>query len=450
MYDFLRPYLYLLLALGLLLINGFFVAAEFALVKIRVSRLEDLARRGNFFAKTALHVTNNIENYLSLTQLGITVGSLGLGWIGEPAVAAVLRPVLDPILGQMGFESEAAVHSVAFGVAFAIVTFVTIVLGELAPKMMAIHHAETITLWTAIPLRTLRILLYPGLWLLNSSSNGLLRLLGLDAESRESFGHSEEELRIILAESARLGKVSKSKRRLLENVFSYSGKTVKEVMIPRAEIVYVSLARTWPENLQILRSSLHTRYPLCTLGLEHVIGMVHIKDLFEQEVEITSSEDLLPRKREMLFVPESSAIEELQRQFQQKRMHMAVVVDEYGGTAGIVTLEDLLEELVGEIQDEFDRETPKIQKTPEGQIVDGLLQLADVNERLGLGLGIEESDAHTMGGYVTEELGRIARVGDRVTVNGREFRVVEMKGRRVAKVLVAPPHAEPMQTGGTA
>ena len=198
-----------------------------------------------------------------------------------------------------------------------------------------------------------------------------------------------------MAESARMGAVSGSKRRLLENVFNYSGKTAKEVMLPRAEMAYVSLARTWPENLQILRSTHHTRYPLCTLGLDHVVGMVHIKDLFEEGADISSSEDLLKKKREILFVPESSTAEELQRQFQQKRMHMAVVVDEYGGTAGLVTLEDLLEELVGEIQDEFDRESPKIQKTAEGQILDGLLQVAEVNAKLGLGL--EEGDARTVG-----------------------------------------------------
>jgi CBS domain containing-hemolysin-like protein len=385
-------------------------------------------------------VANNIDAYLSLTQLGITAASLGLGWVGEPAVASMLRP----LLAQIGIGSEAAVHSLAFAIAFLSITFVHIVLGELAPKLLAIQRTEGIALAVAMPLQVLRLVFYPALWLLNASSNALLGVLGLGAAGREGLVHSEEELRIILAESARVGVVSGSKRRLLENVFNYSGKTAKEVMLPRAEIAYVSLARTWPENLQILRSTHHTRYPLCTLGLDHVVGMVHIKDLFEEGADVTSSEDLLTKKREILFVPESCTAEELQRQFQQKRMHMAVVVDEYGGTAGLVTLEDLLEELVGEIQDEFDRESPKIQKTAEGQILDGLLQVTEVNAKLGLGL--EESDARTVGGYITEELGRIARVGDRVTVNGREIRVVEMKGRRVAKVLVAPG---PIETGGT-
>jgi magnesium and cobalt exporter, CNNM family len=440
-----RSYLYLVFAAALVALNAFFTAAEFALVKMRASHLEALVRRGNLFAKSARHIAQHIDAYLSLTQLGITAASLGLGWIGEPAVADLLRPVLVPLLEWAGFGSEAAVHSVSFIIAFSAITFVTIVIGELAPKMLAIQRTEAIALSVAVPLRILRVVFFPALWVLNSSSNALLRFAGLDAGLRQEIVHSEEELRIILAESARLGALSGPKRRLLEAVFSFSGKTVKEVLIPRAEIVYVSLARSWPENLQIIRSSLHTRYPLCTLGLDHVIGMVHIKDLFEAGAEVKTSEDLLEKKREMLFVPESCPIEELQRQFQQRRMHMAAVVDEYGGTAGIVTLEDVLEELVGEIQDEFDREPPKIQKTAEGQVVDGLLQVSEVNAQLGLGL--EESDAHTVGGYITEELGRIARVGDRVTVHGHELRVVEMKGRRVAKVLVAPGS---VPTGGTA
>jgi len=310
--DLLRPYLYLLLAAGLVILNAFFVAAEFAIVKIRASRLETLVRQGNLFAKSARHVAQRLDAYLSLTQLGITAASLGLGWIGEPAVAAVLRPVFV----QAGFDSEPAVHSLAFALAFASITFVHIVLGELVPKMFAIQRSEGIALAVALPLRALRVVFFPALWLLNTSSNALLRIIGFDAASWADLVHSEEELRIILAESARMGMVSGSKRRLLENVFSYSGKTAKDVMLPRAEIAYVSLARTWPENQQIIRSTYHTRYPLCTLGLDHVVGMVHIKDLLESTAEIASSEDLLKKKRDILFVPESMTIEDLQRQFQ--------------------------------------------------------------------------------------------------------------------------------------
>jgi len=442
--DLLRSYLYLALAFALVILNAFFVAAEFAIVKIRTSQLETLVRRGNLFAKSARHVAQHLEAYLSLTQLGITAASLGLGWIGEPAVASLLRPFLE----DAGVWSEKVVHSLAFAVGFVFITFIHIVLGELAPKLIAVGHTEAIAVAVALPLRILRIVFLPVLVLLNFSANLILRLLGFGSAARENLEHSEEELRIILAESARMGAVSVSKRRLLENVFAYSGRTAKEIMIPRAEIAYVSLARTWPENLQIIRSTHHTRYPFCTLGLDHVVGMVHIKDIFDAADQIASSEDLLKKKRDMLFVPESGRLDELQRQFQQKRMHMAIVVDEYGGTAGLVTLEDVLEELVGEIQDEFDREPPKIQKTPAGEVLDGLLLVSEVNGKLGLGL--EESDARTVGGYITEELGRIPRVGDRIKVNGRELSVLEMKGRRIAKVLVSTAPPAPAETGGTA
>ncbi len=441
MEELFRSYLDLIFALGLLLLNAFFVAAEFAIVKIRASRLETLARRGRIFASSAKHAVAHLDSYISATQLGITVANLGLGWIGEPAMARLLRPAFEVV----GFASEAVVHSVSFGVAFAVITCITIVVGELMPKMLAIQHTEKVALAVALPLRIFRWFFFPVLWLLNSSSKALLRLIGVEGVSAESLAHSEEELRILLGESARAGAVSGSKRRLLENVFAYSGRTAKQIMIPRAEIAYVSLVRSWPENLEIIRSSQHTRYPLCTLSLDHVVGMVHIKDIFVAGAQISDAEDLLKIKREILFVPESCAVDELQRQFQQKRMHMAVVVDEYGGTSGLVTLEDVLEELVGEIQDEFDREPPKIIRTPEGQIVDGLLLVSDVNGELGLNL--QEGEARTVGGYITEELGRIARVGDRVNVNGRELRVLEMKGRRVAKVLVASPR--PAETGGT-
>ena len=436
MFELLTNYLYLLLALGLVLLNAFFVAAEFAIVKIRVTRLETLAKKGNIFAHSARHAVQHLDWYLSATQLGITVASLALGWVGEPAFAVLVAP----LLGLMGIWSASIVHSLSLTIAFLSITLLHIVLGELAPKSLAIQRTETVVLAVSLPLRLFFIVFYPVLWLLNSLSNGLLRILRIGSASAESLAHTEEELRIILGESARTGALSGIKRRLLENIFTYTRRTAQEIMIPRAEIAYLSLARSWPENLAVMRTTEHTRYPLCTLSLDHVIGMVHVKDLFHAGAGLVSEEDLLKRKREILFVPESCTLDELQRQFQQKRLHMAVVVDEYGGTAGLVTLEDVLVELVGEIQDEFDREQPKIESTAEGELLDGLLLVAEVNGRLGLGLN--EREARTLGGYITAELGRIARVGDRVTVNGRELRVIEMKGKRVAKVLVARTTAE--------
>jgi CBS domain containing-hemolysin-like protein len=448
--SFLSTHLYLLAAFGLVLLNAFFVAAEFALVKVRATRLETLARKGNLLAASARRAVERLDAYLSATQLGITLASLGLGWIGEPAFAAVLAWPL----ALVGIGSEAAVRSVSVAAAFATITFLHIILGELAPKSLAIQRTEATVLAVALPLRVFYVLFYPALVVLNASSNAVLRLLRIEPAGSETLAHSEEELRLILAESAKAGAVSGSKRRLLENVFAYTRRTAQEIMIPRAEIAYLSLARSWEENLAVIRATEHTRYPLCTLSLDHVVGMVHVKELFYFRDEIRSSDDLLRHKREILFVPETITLDELQRQFQQKRLHMAVVVDEYGGTTGLVTFEDVLEELVGEIQDEFDREQPKIERTAEGEILDGLLLVSDVNGRLGLDLGTVE--AKTLGGYITAELGRIARVGDRVPAGpGREFRVIEMKGRRVSKVLLtasgvagAPPPVAAPDEGG--
>jgi CBS domain containing-hemolysin-like protein len=430
MAEALRPYAYLLIAFGLVLLNAFFVAAEFAIVKIRGSRLETLVQEGRIGAKTAQHAAQHLDAYLSATQLGITLASLGLGWIGEPAFADFVRP----IVGAFGMASERAVHSISFTIAFSLVTALHLVLGELVPKSIAIQQTEPTVLAIAYPLRVCYVLFYPVLKTLNAASNGLLRLVGIEPVSGESLAHTEEELRIILSESAKVGTVSSLKRRLLENVFTYAERTAQEIMVPRNEIAFLSLARGWEENLAVVRSQQHTRYPLCTLSLDHVVGMIHVKDLFHAGADVGKTEDLLKIKREILFLPESCTLDEAQRQFQQKHVHMAIVIDEYGGTAGMVTLEDVIEELVGEIQDEFDREEVKVQRTPEGDVVDGLLLVDDVNSQLGLGL--EDTEARTIGGHITAELGRIPRVGDRITVNGRELRVVEMKGRRVAKVLV--------------
>ena len=430
MAEYLTNYLYLIAAFGLVLLNAFFVAAEFAIVKVRVTRVEELAREGHFLAGSARKAVENLDSYLSATQLGITVASLGLGWIGEPAFASLL----EPLLVALGVTSTTALHSISLAVAFTAITFLHIVLGELAPKSLAIQNTEAVVLWVALPMRAIHAIFYPILFVLNWTANWILRMIGIRPAS--SGEHSEEELRMILAESVKGGTFSPTKRHLLENIFNYSQRTAEEVMIPRAEIAHLSLAKSWEENLEVMQSTEHTRYPLCTVSLDHVVGMLHVKDLFVDHANITSSEDLLGRKREILFVPETMTVDQLQRQFQQKHTHMAVVVDEYGGTAGLVTMEDVLEELVGEIQDEFDSEEPKIAKTPEGELLDGLLLVVDVNERFGLQL---EETANTIGGFITAEIGRIARVGDRIVRDGRELRVVQMKGRRVAKVLIKAP-----------
>jgi len=427
----------LLLTFGLILANAFFVAAEFALVKVRGANIEDLARRGSPLARVARKVINDLDASLAAAQLGVTLASLGLGWVGEPAVAEVIAPLLNLI----GIGSATATHGFSFALAFALITALHIIVGEQMPKFLGIRNSQEVALWTSLPFLLFSWCFYPALWGLNACANGLLRLFGVRGAIAGEFAHSEEELRIILSESQRHGALSAGKVNLLENVLDLAGRTVMEVMVPRPDIDYLSLSKNWKENLEIIYRTGHTRYPLCETDIDHVIGMVHIKDIFLQRIEIRSPADLLKIKREVLLVPESRPLEALQQDFQQRRLHMAIVVDEYGSTTGLVTLEDVLEELVGEIQDEFDAEQPKLELTAEGAVVDGQMSLTEVLEALELA-EVEVKATHTIGGYVNSQLGRIARIDDTVNLDEHRIRVVEMSGRRIIRVLITHPPTE--------
>jgi CBS domain containing-hemolysin-like protein len=421
---------YLLLAALLVLLNAFFVAAEFAIVKVRSTRVQELVRENVRGSAAVQNAIGDLDAYLSATQLGITLASLGLGWIGEPAFSSIVTPVLT----TFGVWSDKVIHSVSLTVAFALITFLHIVLGELAPKSLAIRRPEETSLLVAPLLRLFYRVFYPALWFLNSSSSFFLRMLRITPASESELAHSEEELRLLLAESHRTGTLSASKRKLLENVFDYTRRSAKHIMVPRADIVYLTLLRPLAQNLETIRQTQHTRYPLCSDDIDHVVGMIHAKDLFQPVEGLRDSNDLMKVKRDILFVPENRPLELLQRDFQQKRVHMAVVVDEYGGTSGLVTLEDILEEIVGEIQDEFDTEAPRMESTPEGYVVDGLVLLEEIFSRLGI--APTENDSSTLGGYVIARLGRMARLGDFVALDGYVAKVIEMKGRRVSKLLL--------------
>jgi CBS domain containing-hemolysin-like protein len=430
----------LILTFALLFANAFFVAAEFAIVKVRGARIDDLARRGSPLANVARRIIHNLDTSLAAAQLGITFASLGLGWIGEPAVARLLEPVFH----LAGIVSPEAVHGMSFAVAFAVITFVHIIVGEQMPKFLGIRKPQEVALWTSLPFLLFSWCFYPALKFLNICANGILRIFGVHDLKIQELAHSEEELRMILSESQRHGALSAGKVNLLENVLDMAGRTVMEIMSPRPDVDYLSLNKPWKENLETIYRTGHTRYPLCETDIDHVIGLVHIKDIFLQKVDIKTSADLLKIKRDVLFVPESRPVEALQQDFQQRRIHLAVIVDEYGSTSGIVTLEDVLEELVGEIQDEFDSEPPKLEQTAEGAVVDGQTPLSEVTEALGLEQ-VEVKETHTIGGYVNAQLGRIGRTGDTVELDGHVVKVLEMNGRRIMRVLIAPlSHTRPL------
>ncbi|TMA61426.1 MAG: HlyC/CorC family transporter, partial [Deltaproteobacteria bacterium] len=300
---------FVFVALGLILLNAFFVAAEFAMVRVRATRITELARAGDWRAKAVAAAQRRLDAFLSATQLGVTLTSLGLGWIGEPA----FQHLLEPVFAALGITSERVIENTSITVAFALITFLHIVLGELVPKSYTIRRTERVALWVALPIRVFQLVFAPALWLLGRTSAGTLRLLGVTAETSGDLAHSEEELRMLLAESHRVGVLSGQKRELLENVIDYTERTARHVMIPRADIAYLSLAQPLEENLAVITRTAHTRFPLASSDIDHVVGMVHVKDLFQRRSELRSSEDLAALKRTILFVPESRPLDALQR-----------------------------------------------------------------------------------------------------------------------------------------
>jgi CBS domain containing-hemolysin-like protein len=416
----------LLLGLFLVALNGFFVAAEFALVKVRPTQLDPFVARGDRRGKIARHMVRHLDAYLSSTQLGITLASLALGWIGEPAFAWLLTPVLGLFPGL----SPALSHSITLTTAFLTITILHIVLGELAPKSIAIRKPEPTSLWVAIPLYLFYKATYPAIWVLNHAANAVLAMVGIEPVSESELGHDEGELRLLLA-STGTSQISAQKRQLLGNVFELSDHTARQIMVPRADVVYLSTDLTLDENLAVARSSGHTRFPLVRGALDRVIGLVHIKDIF-QHPEVT---DLEAIRREIGFVPETLQLDRLLKRMLQDQFHMCAVLDEYGGVSGIVALEDVIEEIVGDIQDEFDEEAPELVKRGENlyQVAGAMLV-----EELENALGVEFSDRDedTIGGVVLSEVGRSPEVGDRAELPPLRLEVKEVDGNRIRELLV--------------
>jgi CBS domain containing-hemolysin-like protein len=423
-----NPWLGLALGVLLVLINGFFVAAEFALVKVRPTQIDPYVQRGERRAKVARHMVRHLDAYLSATQLGITLASLALGWIGEPAFAWILEPLITKIPGA----SPAVVHSVSLTAAFLVITVLHIVLGELAPKSVAIRKPQPTSLWVAVPLWIFFKITYPAIWLLNHTANLVLSVFGIEPVSEDEMGHDEEELRRILASSP-ADRLSRQKRRILDNVFTFSDRPARKIMVPRADVVYLDIRLPLEENIALARRSGHTRFPLCDGDLDRILGFIHIKDLFRAETLPTSLEQV---RREIAFIPETLTLDRLLRRMRVENVHVAAVLDEYGGVSGVVTLENVLEEIVGEIQDEFDLEPPEIvQKSERLYEVSGAMLVEDLETSLGI--EFSERDEDTVAGVVLSELGRRAGPDDVVTLAPLRLEVREVVGNRIRSLNVA-------------
>ena len=426
----------------LVLANGFFVAAEFAIVAVRRSRLEQLDEEGRRGAKVARDVVAHLDRYIAACQLGITMASLALGWIGEPALARQIEPVLEPYAGRFAWASA---HGIAVGAAFTVITAMHIVLGELAPKGLALQHPEGTALWVSRPLHWFfKVFRWP-IGVLNAVGNAVLRLFGMRPASGEELVHSAEELRLLLDASRQAGEVEPSEARIAARAFQYADVNAGELLTPRTEVEAVPVTSTLPELLARARIARHSRLPVYEESLDHVLGVLYLRDLFRFLDRQGEPFDLRAVMRPVLTVPTTKRADALLEEMRAARQELAVLVDEYGGTAGLVSLHDLLEGLVGRIDEELvpgtERAAAAVTAAPDGsQIFDGLTRLREFEEATGIEVPEEDRQAaDTVGGLIMLRLGRLPRAGDEVEVGGRRLRVERLRRHRVAEARLLPP-----------
>jgi CBS domain containing-hemolysin-like protein len=427
----------------LVMANAFFVAAEFSLVSVRRTRIAELVSQGNRAARWVQRAIEDPDRFIAATQLGITLASLGLGWIAEPALAHLLLPVvtLFPLAMQ-----TAVSQSISAGLSFAIITFLTVVIGELAPKSIALQNPERTSLFVAQPTVWTERIFKPFIWALNGAGDALLRAVGVQPAAGHELVHSVEELKMLVSASAESGLVASEEEEMLHAIFDFADILVRQVMVPRTEMVAVPANATLDELIDTAIQRSYTKLPVYEESLDHIIGVVHLKDILRamraRRGRPQSARDLM---RETIFIPETAHVSSLLRRFRSRHQHLAIVLDEYGGTAGVITLEDVLEEIVGDVQDPFDAE-PDIMALPDGtSLIDGLTLIDEVNEHFNLSLIDPHYD--TVAGFVLGRLGRLAQVGDSVTLDGIRLRVEAMDGLRIARLSLgrlpaaAPPAA---------
>lgn len=415
----------------LVLLNGFFVAAEFSLVSVRQTRIAELVEKGHTSAEAVQEALKNPDRVIAATQLGITLASLGLGWIGEPALSHFIEPVINlfPVEMRPGLS-----HSISAGLAFGIITFLHVVVGELAPKSIALQNPERTSLVIARPTLWSERIFKPFIWALNGAGNTLLRWVGVRPASGHELVHSVEELKMIVTASTEGGVFAPQESEMLHAIFEFGDLLARQVMIPRTEITAVEADLPLAEIIPLITESTYTKFPVYDDNLDVILGIIHVKDLL-QKMQEPGWQDSTARSlvQEPIFVPETILVSALLRQFRDNRQHIAIVLDEFGGTAGLVTLEDLLEEIVGEVSDPFDRVTPEIEKLPDGSIlIDGLTLIEDVNDYLSLNLFDPYYD--TIAGFTLGKMGSIPNVDDSIECDNVLIKVETMDGLRIDRL----------------
>lgn len=433
----------LLLISILIALTAFFVATEFAIVKIRSSRVDQLVEEGKPGAKAAKHVITHMDEYLSACQLGITVTALGIGWLGEPAVKALL----DPLFQKMAF-GEYVSHILSITIAFLIITFLHVVVGELAPKTVAIQKAETVSLLAAKPIILFYKIMFPFIWALNGSARLLVRLFGLKPVTEHEASHSEEELRIILSESFKSGEINQTELTYVNNIFKFDNRIAKEIMVPRTEMISFSAEDQMNDVIEVIKEAKFTRYPVYEGDKDNIIGIINLKDMLLEQIrhpEKAVNGSIMQFIKPVIVVIETIPISELLLKMQRERTHMAILLDEYGGTSGLVTVEDIVEEIVGEIRDEFDAdEIPEVTKIAEDHYsFSGKVLINEVNDLLGTNLSDEEVD--TLGGWILSQKFD-AKEGEVLHFDGFSFKIKELDGHQIQYVEVLKEPAQHLET----
>jgi CBS domain containing-hemolysin-like protein len=420
----------LFLALFLVILNGFFVAAEFAIVKVRASQIEIKAKTGSRVGKMAKTIVHNLDGYLAATQLGITLASLGLGWVGEDVMHTVFK---NMFLSLDILVSEAFIHTASTIVAFSVITIMHIVFGELAPKSIAIQRPVATTLFVAVPLQIFYVVFRPFIWSLNSLAGVILKPFGINTSGGHESLHSNEELQYLLDQGKESGALEDNEHELIKNVFDFNERVVKNIMVPRTKISGIELSTPNQEVVQKIIGEGYSRLPVYDDIIDKIIGVVHAKDILPLLAGnvVWSLNDII---RKPYFVPETKKINDLLSELQQKRIQIAIVIDEFGGTAGMVTLEDIVEEIVGEIQDEYDEEKPTVEKISDTEfVINAYATVYDVNEHLPHDLP-EDEDFDTIGGLVSHAFGKIPEVGDSEECYGYLFTILKKTEQNIETI----------------
>lgn len=414
----------------LVLANAFFVATEFAIVKVRHTQLQPLAEKERK-AKIALKVITHLDEYLSATQLGITMTSLALGWIGEPVTAKIL----EPLFRFLGIENPTAIHTISITVGFIIITFLHIVLGELAPKSIAIRYSKSTTLFVSSPLNIFFIIFKPFIWFLNGAANLILRTVGIQPVTESERFHSEEELRLLLTEGRKSGAIDQTEHQLIEKIFEFNDKIARDIMVPRNHMVALDIEDTRERIMQVVTEEGFSRVPIYKDTIDNIIGIIYTKDLISaaEHRELITLQDII---RPATFVSSTKQIGNLLKELQKNKVHMAIVVDEYGGVEGLITMEDIIEEIVGEIQDEYDTETQEVIPEKSGlYLVNPMISIEEFNKKFNIHLP-EDPDYHTFNGFLQKVTGHIPEIYERIDYRGLSFIITKKSGNRILQVRV--------------